>query len=181
MFRRFRAAAIVSALLLVAPALAHNGVVHHGPLNISVPFTRATLPNAPVAGGYLTIENTGDAADRLVSATSPAAGTVQLHQMKMEGDVMKMSPLADGITIEAGQTVALEPGGLHMMFLGLTQPFVEGESVPVTLVFEHAGPVEIEIPVQAADATEAHGAGEHAHDALEGEHSHEAPEGEHSH
>ena len=170
MFRLF-CAAIVSALLLVGPALAHNGVVHHGPLDISGPFTRATLPNAPVGGGYLSIENTGTEADRLLSAASPVAGAVQLHQMKMEGDVMRMNPATDGIVIAPGQTVTLEPGGLHIMFLGLKQAFVEGETVPVTLVFEHAGTVEIQLPVLAASAASAEpGATEH------GEHAgHVAP------
>ena len=68
MLRLLRAAAAL-ALLLVTPALAQYGIVHLGPINISAPFSRATLPNAPVGGGYLTIENTGTEADRLVSAT----------------------------------------------------------------------------------------------------------------
>ena len=144
--------ALAAAILVVTPALAHNGVIHLGDINISLPFTRATLPNAPVGGGFLTIENTGTEADRLVSATSEVAGETQIHEMAMEGDVMKMRQLAEGLEIPAGETVVLAPGGFHIMFMGLKQAFVEGETVAVTLTFEKAGSVEVLLPVAAAAA-----------------------------
>ncbi|MDB5615597.1 MAG: copper chaperone PCu(A)C [Devosia sp.] len=152
--------AFAAALLFVTPAFAHNGVVHLGPLNISGPFTRATLPNAPVGGGFMTIENTGTEADRLVSVTSTVAKDTQIHEMAMQGDVMKMRELPEGLEIPAGETVALSPGGFHLMFMGLTQPFVEGQTVTVTLTFEKAGTVDVVLPVMtpAADAP-----AEHAH------------------
>ena len=159
---RFARAAIVAAILVVTPAFAHNGVVHLGAINISLPFTRATLPNAPVGGGFFTIENEGPEADRLISASSPAADVVQIHEMAMEGDVMKMRPLSEGLELPAGQTVVLSPGGFHLMFMGLKQAFVEGQTVPVTLVFEKAGTVELALPVLDA-AADAAPAGEHAH------------------
>ena len=118
-----------------------------GDLTISGAFTRATLPNAPVGGGYLTIANKGAADDRLVSVSTPAAGKAEIHEMKMEGDVMKMNALPDGLVIPAGGTVTLEPGGYHLMFMDLRGPFVEGTSVPVTLTFEKAGAVEVQLPV----------------------------------
>lgn len=118
-----------------------------GDLTITGGFTRATLPNAPVGGGYITISNAGTEADRLVSASSPISEVTQLHEMKMEGDVMKMKELENGIDIPAGETVTLAPGGLHIMFMGLTQSLVEGEKVPVTLTFEKAGTVEIELSI----------------------------------
>lgn len=151
MITLFRAA-LAASLLFVAPAFAHDGVVHLGSLNLSHPFARATLPNAPVAGGFLAIENTGAEADRLVSATSPAAAEVQIHEMAMEGEVMKMRQLPDGLEVPAGQTVELAPGGFHLMFMGLKQAFVEGETVPVTLVFEKAGTVDVELSVQGVAA-----------------------------
>ena len=153
--------ALAAAILVVTPAFAHNGVVHLGPINISLPFTRATLPNAPVAGGFLTIENTGTEADRLVSATSDIAGETQIHEMAMQGDVMKMRQLADGLEIPAGETVVLAPGGFHIMFMGLKQALVEGETITVTLTFEKAGTVDVVLPIEAAaaDAPTA----EHAH------------------
>lgn len=123
-----------------------------GSLELSGPFARATLPNQPVGGGYVTITNKGSEADRLVSAASPVAGKVQIHEMSMEGDVMKMRELPDGIEIAAGQSVTLSPGGAHLMFMDLKGPFKEGAEVPVTLTFEKAGPVEITLPVVAAGA-----------------------------
>jgi copper(I)-binding protein len=158
---RLLRAALAAAILVVTPAFAHNGVVHLGPINISLPFTRATLPNAPVAGGFLTIENTGTEPDRLVSATSDIAGETQIHEMAMQGDVMKMRQLADGLEIPAGETVVLAPGGFHIMFMGLKQALVEGEAITVTLTFEKAGTVDVVLPIEAAaaDAPTA----EHAH------------------
>jgi len=123
-----------------------------GDLEITAAFTRATLPNAPVAGGYFTVTNSGTADDRLVSAASPAAGAVELHEMSMQGDVMKMTPFPDGIAVKAGETVTLSPSGLHLMFMQLRHPFVEGESVPVTLTFEKAGAVEVQLPVAGIGA-----------------------------
>lgn len=157
---RFARAAALAAILLVTPAFAHDGVVHLGDINISKPFSRATLPNAPVGGGFLTIENTGAEADTLVSvkAVEDVSGDVQIHTMAMEGDVMKMRQLADGIEIPAGETVVLTPGGAHIMFMGLKQRFVEGETVKVTLTFAKAGSVEVDLPVLgvAADGAASH-------------------------
>ncbi|WP_224705546.1 copper chaperone PCu(A)C [Devosia aquimaris] len=157
MIALFRAA-LAASLLLVAPAFAQEDATHVGDLAITQPFVRATLPNAPVGGGFMTIENTGSAADRLVSASSPAAADVQIHEMAMAGDVMKMRQLPDGLELPAGQSIELAPGGFHLMFMGLKQAFVEGESVPVTLVFEKAGAVDIAVPVLGAAASAAHSA-----------------------
>jgi Uncharacterized protein conserved in bacteria len=115
------------------------------------------FPNAPAGGGFMTITNTGAEDDRLLSAASDAAAKVELHEMAMEGDVMKMRPMADGIVIPAGETVTLEPGGLHVMFMGLSAPFIEGETVTVTLTFEKAGAVEVELPVGGVSAAAAEG------------------------
>lgn len=161
-------AALLAAFIL--PANAHEGLVHGGcdpaatftvgDLAISGAFSRAMLPNAEVAGGYLTIVNGGGDNDVLVGATSEAAETIQLHQMKMEGDVMKMSAVPDGVAIGAGETVVLAPGGLHLMFMGIGKPFKEGECVEVALSFERAGevPVTLSIGGIAADGP-AHGQG----------------------
>ncbi|WMT91194.1 copper chaperone PCu(A)C [Pelagibacterium sp. H642] len=135
-----------------AHAHAQDGVTV-GDLTISGAFTRATLPNAPVGGGYVTITNTGDEADRLLDAQSSFSPDVQIHKMAVVNDVMQMSQLPDGLEIPAGETVTLEPGGLHLMFMDISQPFVEGETVPVTLSFERAGDVEIELAVQAFGAS----------------------------
>lgn len=131
-----------------------------GALEITGAFTRATLPNAPVGGGFFTIHNSGSEDDRLVSASTPIAKATQIHEMAMEGDVMKMQELDDGLVIPAGETVVLEPGGMHLMMMGLTGAIKEGESVPVTLTFEKAGEVTLDLAA-AGTAADAPAAGHH--------------------
>jgi periplasmic copper chaperone A len=142
------------ALCAATPALAHD--ITHGSLELNAPFARATLPGAPVAGGFLTIVNTGTDDDRLISVSSEIARETQIHEMAMEGDVMRMRPLADGLAVPAGETVVLEPGGYHIMFMGLNGPFVEGETVPVTLEFELAGTVEVGLHIESEATDAAH-------------------------
>jgi copper(I)-binding protein len=143
----------MSSTSMMSGAPVDEGVVV-GTLTISGAFARATLPNAPVGGAFMTIVNNGANADRLVSATSPAAGQVQFHEMQMEGEVMKMRELSGGLEIPAGGSVSLSPGGAHLMFTKLNQRFVEGEKVPVTLTFQNAGSVTLDLTVAgvAADA-----------------------------
>lgn len=138
-----------------APAATHDAAsVSVGSIAISGAFTRATLPNAPVGGGFFTLTNTGSQDDRLVSASADFADVAQIHAMAMQGDVMKMGQLKDGLVIPAGETVTLAPGGYHLMFMGLKHPLVEGETVAVTLTFEKAGSVTLDLPIgdPAADA-----------------------------
>jgi periplasmic copper chaperone A len=111
-------------------------------------YTRATVPGQQVAGGFMKIENKGASVDQLLSASSPAAGEVQLHEMAMEGNVMKMRQVKD-IVVPAGSAVELKPGGLHLMFMGLKGPFAAGETVPVKLKFAKAGELEVRLPVNA--------------------------------
>lgn len=141
------------ALLLAAPAMADP--VTLGDLTIDGAFARATLPNAPVAGGFLTIANDGATDDMLTAVASPAAARTELHKMAMDGDVMRMRALTDGLAIPAGETVTLAPGGLHIMFTDLTGPLREGETVPVTLTFAQAGTVEVSLRVSAVNARKA--------------------------
>lgn len=140
----------------MAHGASHDGVVKAGDLQLSGAFTRAMAPNAGSGGGFVTITNHGHDDDRLVGVKSDAANRVEIHEMKMEGDVMKMGQLHDGIAILAGETVTLEPGGLHIMFMQVEDRFVEGEMVPVTLVFEKAGDVDVMLQVGGAAAKSAH-------------------------
>lgn len=138
------------AAAAAAPA-AQAAPITLGDLTLSGPFTRATPPGAPVAGGFLTVANAG-ADDRLVAARVDFAGRAEIHEMAMEGDVMKMRQLSDGLAIPAGATVELKPGGYHLMFMDLKQPLVEGETVKVTLQFEKAGEVEVPMTVGPMNA-----------------------------
>jgi copper(I)-binding protein len=127
-----------------------------GALMIDDPWTRATPPGAPVAGGYFTVTNTGTVADRLVGGTVPFAASVEIHEMRMDGDVMKMAEIPGGLEIKPGETVELKPGGLHVMFMRLTQPLKEGETVTGRLAFATAGEVEVTFNVRAMGATGKH-------------------------
>ena len=126
-------------------ALAQTASV--GAIKIENAYTRATVPGQQVAGGFMKIENKG-ATDQLLSASSPAAGEVQLHEMAMDGNVMKMRQVKD-IAVPAGGAVELKPGGLHLMFMNIKAPLAAGESVPVKLKFAKAGEVEVKMPVNA--------------------------------
>lgn len=125
-----------------------------GDLVLSDAYTRAMPPSAPTGGGFVTITNNGTESDRLVSVSSPAAKVVQIHQMSMENNVMVMRQMKDGVEIPAGATVSLAPGGIHIMFINPSAPFVQGQAVEVTLHFEKAGDVTLHLPVAALGATE---------------------------
>lgn len=133
-----------------APADLPAEAVRAGDLEISGGYTKAMLPGQPVGGGYLTIKNNGKTDDVLVSASSPVAGAVEIHEMAMQGQVMKMRKLEGGLPIGAGQSVALAPGGFHLMFLRLQAPFREGTTVPLTLTFKTAGKVDVTLQVKPA-------------------------------
>jgi len=157
-------AAILFALSPL-PARSHEGMVHEGcaagqtfatdELTVSGAFTRATLPGAGVAAGYLTITNAGTRPDRLIGATTEATPTVELHSMSTEDGMMKMAEIADGIEIPPGGSVSLAPGGAHIMFIGPRAPFSEGECVAVTLTFEQAGELPVMLNVGAVGASSA--------------------------
>lgn len=118
-----------------------------GRLEIRDAWAAPTPGGVNVSAGYLTIVNAAGEADRLVSASSPRAGRVEVHEVVMTGDVMQMRPAA-AIEIAPGAEVALAPGGMHLMFYEITTPFAEGEEVLVTLTFEHAGAVDVSLPVR---------------------------------
>ena len=117
-------------------------------LAIAHPYARATPPGAEVGGAYMTIDNKGNADDRLLRASSPAAAEVQVHTMSMDGTVMRMHQVPD-VELPAGKRVTLKPGGYHLMLVGLKKPLVEGSRVPLELTFEHAGTIDVELAVQS--------------------------------
>ncbi len=143
---------LIASLLLISPALANDYKV--AALEVAHPWARATPPSAPAGGGFLTITNTGSTPDRLVSARSPVANLVQVHEMKMDGSVMRMREVENGLEIPAGKSVTLAPGGYHLMMMGLKAPLKQGTQVPVTLVFEKAGPLDVELNVEGLGATQ---------------------------
>ena len=134
-------------LAFLSSSLASADDVKIGNLTISAPYVRAMVPGAPVGGGYMTITNTGGTDDRLMAASSPRAATVQIHEMKMDNDVMIMRELAGGLAIPAGKTIELKPGGYHLMFMKVATPFLQGQTVRTSLKFEKAGTADVDFPV----------------------------------
>jgi copper(I)-binding protein len=115
-------------------------------------WARPTVPGQQAGGGYIALTST--AADRLVGGSTPMAQRLELHVMAMQGDVMQMRQV-DAIVLPAGKKVELKPGGLHLMFIGLTQPLPLGSKVPVTLKFEKAGELKVDFEVMARAAVDA--------------------------
>jgi copper(I)-binding protein len=121
---------LAAAALCAAPALALAQSV-----TVSEPWVRATVPQQQASGAFMTL--TAPKGSRLVEARSPVAGVVEVHEMKMDGGVMRMRPVA-GLDLPAGKAVKLEPGGYHVMLMELKQTLNAGDTVPLTLVFENA-------------------------------------------
>jgi copper(I)-binding protein len=144
------ACAAILSYFSAAPACAQE--VKAGDLVITQAWSRATPGGAKIAGGYLTIENKGATADRLLGGSGDVAAKIQIHEMAMNNGVMTMRPLDNGLTIEPGKTVKLAPGGYHLMFFDLKQPLKQGDKVPVTLEFEKAGKVSLSFNVQGLGA-----------------------------
>src|ERR1700716_2243668 len=144
------ACAIMLVYFIAAPALAEE--VKAGDLVITQAWSRATPGGAKIAGGFLTIENKGSAADRLISGSGDVAAKVEVHEMTMNNGVMTMRPLDKGLTIEPGKAVKLAPGGYHLMLFDLKSPLKQGDKVPLTLEFEKAGNVNLSFEVQGVGA-----------------------------
>lgn len=147
MNRQIRRALVVAALLTSATAGAHEYKL--GDLEIGHPWARATPPGAEAAGAFMTIKNRGAEHDRLVGAAFAGAAMTQIHEMVMDNGVMRMGQIAGGLPIPPGETVMLEPGGYHVMLMGLKAPLVEDTKLPLTIVFEKAGSIEVELAVEA--------------------------------
>ena len=139
---------LIGAALAAAALAAQGHGFQLGAIAIGHPYARATVPGQPTGGGFLKLENKGDA-DRLLSASADVSSSVELHTMSMDGDVMRMRRL-DAIALPAGKTVEFKPGGLHIMFIGLKAPLKAGDSFPLKLKFEKAGEVTVDVKVETA-------------------------------
>jgi copper(I)-binding protein len=141
-------AALGLASLLATTVLAHG--YKAGEIEIGHPWSRAA-PAGITGAGYLSLNNKGSTPDRLIGGRAEIARAVEIHSTTMVDGVMRMRPL-EGVEIAPGAQVALAPGGMHIMLVGLKQPLVAGSRVPLTLVFEKAGEVQVELAVEAAGA-----------------------------
>lgn len=135
------------AFICAAPSLSFAQDAKVGNIAINGAYTRATVAGQAAAGGYMKITSSG-AADQLISVSSPVSAEVQLHTMKMDGNVMQMREVKQ-IEVPANGAVDLKPGGLHLMFMNIKAPLKAGDMVPVKLRFAKAGEVEVKMPVNA--------------------------------
>jgi periplasmic copper chaperone A len=138
---------VLGAGLLIA------GAACAADIEIAAPWARATAKGARVGAGYLTIVNKGKSPDRLTSAASDVAESVEVHAVAMENSVMTMRAAPEGVEIKSGETVVFKPGGLHLMLMGLKQPLTQGGEVRITLNFAKAGPIAVNLPIGALGAT----------------------------
>jgi copper(I)-binding protein len=130
-----------------------------GAIRIESPWLRATPSGAKVAGGYMKLYNSGSEVDRLVGGASPVAGGFEVHEMRMDGNVMRMRELPDGLEIPPGHSVELKPGSYHIMLIDMAQPLQEGDRVKGTLQFAKAGKVDVVFTVRGMGSKGETGAG----------------------
>jgi copper(I)-binding protein len=148
------------ALNPASQAYAHGTKV--GEIMLMHPWAKPGIPNRPMAA-YLTLTNEGAVPDRLIAADSMKFRAVEIHKVEMQGAVMKMTPV-DAIDLPAGGTVELAPGGYHLMLFGAATEFKEGDHFPMTLTFEKAGAVEVDVMVEKGGTEEAG----HSHSGMTG-------------
>ncbi|PCR96530.1 copper resistance protein CopZ [Pseudomonas fluorescens] len=140
---------IVIAALLLPACFAHAHEYKAGELEIAHPWSQELPPNAPTVAAYFIIHNGGKTADRLLSVDSPIAPTAELHEHVMQGDLMKMQQVPN-VAIPAGENVTFAPMAYHVMLMNPTDRslLTDGKRFPLTLHFEKAGNVTVEVAVQ---------------------------------
>jgi len=147
-------ALVLVAVLLIAacvpPPAADTTAT--GGITIADPYSRTAPQEGGNGGAFMTITNGSSEADRLVSAQSPAAGTVEIHETIDDNGVMRMRPVPDGFEIPAGGKLELKPGGKHIMLIGLVAPLEPGQEIELTLNFEKAGAITVKVPVREPGA-----------------------------
>jgi len=151
---RMRIVEIGVALLLTLAALLFVGLTVWAAeivrIEVAGAWARPTVGQGRMSAAYMTIANKGDTDDTLKSARTPKAKAVELHQTTMTADgVMQMRKVEDGLPVEAGASLVLEPGGAHLMLLGLEDAVKAGEELVLTLEFANAGAVDVVVPVSA--------------------------------
>ncbi len=151
-----KAARLLAPLaVLTLAACGGGGSAPEGPAVVQADdaWCRPT-PNGVLVGGcYVTLVSSRD--DRLVSVASPLSQVVEIHEMRMDGDMMRMNELENGLPLPAGETVQMRPGAEHLMLMTLSAPLAEGDTVPLTLTFEDAAEVTVEARVRQPDGAAA--------------------------
>ena len=133
-------AVLLAGMLASLPAFA-------GELAVTKAWSRSTPPGVTVGVAYLTLKNDTGKSDRLLKITTPVAAKVQVHRTEIQDGMARMREVAV-LHVDAGQSLEFEPGGMHLMLMGLKQPLVEGEAFELDLLFEVAGPRKLRVPVR---------------------------------
>ncbi|WP_332065278.1 copper chaperone PCu(A)C [Bartonella sp. CB189] len=145
---------IIGALVFSCIAIPATAQKYHlGDIEVINPWTRETPKGVKVASGYLYIINHSSTPDRLISVSSDKVQTAEIHSMIVVNDIMKMEKMHNGIEIPGNGEITLKPGGNHIMFMGLSQPFKQGEKISAKLTFEKAGTIDVDFHVNAIGAT----------------------------
>lgn len=155
------AAIFLAAPLSVVPVAVDRAVAAAPTVTVSQAWARASAGAATTGAAYVTLTG-GASDDTLVGVSAPVADTVQVHESSSEGGVTRMRQVTGGVAIPAGKTVALRPGGYHIMMIGLHHPLVAGQGFPLTLTFAHAAPVTVTVTVRPIGAAAA------GHDSMSG-------------
>ena len=139
-----------SVALAALLAISGSSFAQTAPVKVDKAWARATVQGQKGTGAFMSI--TASEGTKLVGLSTPVAGVAEVHEMKMEGDVMKMRAVPGGLDLPAGKTVELKPGGYHVMLAGLRKPLKQGESFPLQLTFERAGRIDVSVAVGAMGA-----------------------------
>ena len=145
--------ALLFALVSLAASPAEAETYTTGSIEVSNPWMRATPRGADVAGAYMTVVNKGTEPDLLIGGSIAGVNRFEIHRIEMVGGVSKMRPVSGGLEIKPGQSVTLTPSSLHVMLMGLKQPFQQGQHVKGTLTFQKAGKLDVEFAVESIGAT----------------------------
>lgn len=139
---------LLAASMVVLSICARADNFSVGGITVANPHARPTVEGQANAGAFMTLSNQG-VPDRLLGVTTPAAASAELHEMRMDGSVMRMRAMGP-LELPTGQTVELRPGAYHVMLLGLTAPLQPGQHLPMTLRFEKAGKLDIDVVIEAS-------------------------------
>jgi len=134
---------LLSLCLLVVATLANADDFKLGDIHISTPYIRVVPASAELASGYMDIHNQGAEADQLLEVRSALTERIEIHEMRIENEVMRMRPLPEGLALPAGEVVSLAPGGYHLMIFEPSTPLIKGEKLSLELRFAKAGTIEV--------------------------------------
>jgi periplasmic copper chaperone A len=152
---RHGSVAAIAAILTLGGTAIGEPMATVGDVAIHDAWARGSLGQTKTSAAYMILEVTGERVDRLIAAASPVAETAELHTHVMDSDVARMRPV-DAVEIAPGTPTVLEPGGLHIMLTGLGRKLVEGETLPLSLTFESAGQVDLEVPIRGMAGSTGH-------------------------